>query len=101
MKGLTHFQKFVVFENDNGQPFIGVWGVAKIVGSARNNCQSDISKTLRRAAASPGTSSPRFLVRGGGFPPCASAERYGSAALRRTLARTLARAPGTLNETKL
>jgi len=32
MKGLTHFQKFVVFENDNGQPFIGVSGVAKIVG---------------------------------------------------------------------
>jgi len=32
MKGLAHFQEFVVFENDNGQPFIGVWGVAKIVG---------------------------------------------------------------------
>jgi len=32
MKGLAHFQKFVVFENYNGQPFIGVWGVAKIVG---------------------------------------------------------------------
>jgi hypothetical protein len=32
MKGLTHFQKFVVFENDNCQAFIGVRGVAKVVG---------------------------------------------------------------------
>jgi len=32
MKGLAHFQKFMVFENYNGQPFIGVWGAAKIVG---------------------------------------------------------------------
>ncbi len=32
MEGLAHFQKFVVFENYNGQPFIGVWGAAKIVG---------------------------------------------------------------------
>ncbi len=32
MKGLAHFQEFLVFENDNGQPFISVWGVAKIVG---------------------------------------------------------------------
>jgi hypothetical protein len=32
MKGLAHFQEFLVFENDNGQPFIGVWSVAEIIG---------------------------------------------------------------------
>jgi hypothetical protein len=32
MKGLAHFQKLPVFENHNGQPFIGIWGVAKILG---------------------------------------------------------------------
>src|ERR1700730_4511128 len=31
MKTLAHFQEFLVFENDNGQPFIGVWGIAKLV----------------------------------------------------------------------
>jgi hypothetical protein len=31
MKGLANFQEFLVFENDNGQPLIGVWGVTKIV----------------------------------------------------------------------
>jgi hypothetical protein len=32
MKGLAHFQEFLVFENDNGHPFIGIWGVTKLVG---------------------------------------------------------------------
>jgi hypothetical protein len=31
MKGLAHFQEFGLFENDNGQAFIGVRGVTKIV----------------------------------------------------------------------
>ena len=32
MEGVAHLQEFLVFQNDHGQPFIGVWGVAKIVG---------------------------------------------------------------------
>jgi hypothetical protein len=32
MKGLTHFQEFLVFENDNRQPFIGIRGVSKVIG---------------------------------------------------------------------
>jgi len=32
MKGLAQLQEFLVFENDNVQPLIGVRGVAKIVG---------------------------------------------------------------------
>jgi hypothetical protein len=31
MKGPANFQEFLVFENYNGQPFIGVWGVTQIV----------------------------------------------------------------------
>jgi hypothetical protein len=31
MKSLAHFQEFGLFENDNGQPFIGVGGPTKIV----------------------------------------------------------------------
>ena len=31
MKGLAHFQEFLVFENDNGQPVIGVGGATQIV----------------------------------------------------------------------
>ena len=31
MKGLAHFQKFLMFENDNGQPIIGVGGPTQIV----------------------------------------------------------------------
>jgi hypothetical protein len=32
MKALAHFQKFLMFENDNGQPFIGIRDVSKLVG---------------------------------------------------------------------
>ena len=31
MKGLAHYQEFLVFENDNGQPVIGVGGPTQIV----------------------------------------------------------------------
>ena len=31
MKALAHFQKFLVFQNDHSQPFVGVWSVAKLV----------------------------------------------------------------------
>jgi hypothetical protein len=31
MKTLAHFQEFLVFENDNGQPVIGVGGPTQIV----------------------------------------------------------------------
>jgi hypothetical protein len=31
MKSLAHFQEFLVFENDNGQPVIGVGGPTQIV----------------------------------------------------------------------
>ena len=37
MKGLADCQEFLVFENDNGQPFVGVRGVAKIVGCYLND----------------------------------------------------------------
>jgi len=53
---------------------------------------------MRIADAPLGTSSPRFLVRGGRFPPSlGAAELHYSAALRRTLARSLARVPATFN----
>jgi hypothetical protein len=31
MKTLAHFQEFLVFENDNGQPVMGVGGATQIV----------------------------------------------------------------------
>jgi len=58
MKGLAHFQKFVVFENYNGQPFIGVWGAAKIVGRYLSHA-GEKSFLLRRCADDDGVSSPQ------------------------------------------
>src|SRR5207253_7087822 len=58
MKGLAHFQKFVVFENYNGQPFIGVWGVAKIVGRYLSHA-GEKSFLLRGCADDDGVSSPQ------------------------------------------
>src|SRR5437868_13488029 len=58
MKGLAHFQKFMVFENYNGQPFIGVWGVAKIVGRYLSHA-GEKSFLLRGCADDDGVSSPQ------------------------------------------
>jgi hypothetical protein len=32
MKAVAHLQKFLMSENDDGQPFVGIRGVAKVVG---------------------------------------------------------------------
>jgi len=39
MKSLAHLQKFLVVENDNSHPSIGVWGIAKIVGRYLNDIE--------------------------------------------------------------
>src|SRR5207244_13572072 len=58
MKGLAHSQEFLVFENDNGQPFIGVWGVAKIVGRYLSHA-GEKSFLMRCCADEDGGSSPQ------------------------------------------
>jgi hypothetical protein len=46
MKGIAHVQEFLVFENDNAHPFIGIWGVAKFVVCCLN--QADEKPFLQR-----------------------------------------------------